>query len=108
MGGGWVNRPLAIWHKTRSDKNKREMLREAIANMTDSEKSGRDKIFDEITYVLDSAQALEGLRDDAAHTPLYAYSPQDIYTAANIYSIPDIYSSAVLPNTAFQNPRALG
>lgn len=107
MGGGWVNRPLAIWHRTRSDINKREMLRAAIADMPDNEKAGRIKLIEEITYVLDTAKALEGFRDDAAHTPLYFYAP-DLYSISNLYAVSDLYgSNEVFPNTSFQNPRAM-
>jgi hypothetical protein len=98
MGGGWVNRPLAIWHGSVRDIAKRQMLRAAIANLPESEKAGRTKLVGEINWILDEAKALEGFRDDAAHTPLR-------YLFRGL--APDIKSAVLSPNTSFQNPRAI-
>jgi hypothetical protein len=98
MGAGWVDRYLAVWHEVRSDKTKREMLQVAIARLPDSEKAGREKIVAEITWILDHAKPLEGLRDDAAHTPLR-------YLFAGLTT--DIRNAFISPSTSFQNPRAI-
>src|SRR5579862_6821487 len=39
LGAGWVSRPLAVWHSTRADHSKRQMLRAALAELSDSEKA---------------------------------------------------------------------
>jgi hypothetical protein len=98
MGGGWVNRPLAVWHKATRDYAKREMLRAAIADMPEGEKAGRPKLIAEIEWILDQADKLEGLRDDAAHTPLR-------YLFSGLAADPK--SAVIFPNTGFQNPRAI-
>jgi hypothetical protein len=101
MGGGWVNRPLAVWHgptgQTR-DKAKRDMLRAAMRDMPDDEKAGRPKLVAEIEWILDAANKLEGFRDDAAHTPLR-------YLFRGV--VPDMKTAGTFPNTTFQNPRAI-
>jgi hypothetical protein len=98
MGGGWVNRPLAIWHGATRDYAKRQMLRAAIADIPDIEKAGRSKIVEEIKWILDAADKLEGFRDDSAHTPLH-------YLFRGL--VPDVKSAIISPNTTFQNPRAI-
>jgi hypothetical protein len=111
MGGGFVNRPLAVWHKTRMDSAKRELLRAAIAHLTDREIGNRPKLVDEITWILDNAKKLEDLRDDSAHGPLSVG-----YVSLSFLEFDDILSNTGLldrfkpfvgPNTILQNPRAL-
>jgi hypothetical protein len=106
MGGGWVNRPLAVWHATRHDFAKRQLLRAAIADMPEKERAGRTTLAQEITWVLDVADKLEGLRDDSAHTPL-RHSGINLFQVKNIFDLPNIFALIVAPDTAFQNPRAL-
>ena len=108
MGGGWVDRPLAIWHGARSDYSKREMLRKAISKLPDSEKAGRDKLVDEVTWILDQANKLEGLRDDSAHTPLHSPMPPiGILFPLSKDDPGSALFPPVFPDTAFQNPRAV-
>ena len=71
VGGGWVNRPLALWHSIRNDLGKRQMLKAAIEEIPPSEIGSRTKIVEEIKWILTNTNKLEGLRDDAVHTPLY-------------------------------------
>src|ERR1700722_7530402 len=99
MGGGWVNRPLAVWHSSVRDYAKRQMLRAAIADMPEPEKAGRSSLIAEITWILDAADKLEGFRDDAAHTPL-------VYLFRGVAAA-DIRNAAIYPNISFQNPRAV-
>jgi hypothetical protein len=106
MGGGYVNRPLAIWHSVRNDVGKRHLLRTAIENLTPKEKAERPKLVDEITWILEKADKLEGLRDDSAHTPLSRLS------SVRLVAIPIDWDIGyplrdVMPDTGFQNPRAM-
>lgn len=111
MGGGWVNRPLAVWHKTRMDLAKRELLRAAISNLTDPEVGNRPRLVEEIKWILDSAKKLEDLRDDSAHGPLsVGYMSASILDFGDILDNPNILGGMrpfVGPNTVLQNPRAL-
>ena len=90
----------------RSGHSKRQAIREAIVKLQDSGKAGRDRLVDEIAWVLNAADKLEGLRDDAAHTPLQISG--DLFAIADVFSVADFFSagSRVLPDTTFQNPRA--
>jgi hypothetical protein len=109
MGGGWVNRPLAVWHEHRSDGGKRAMLRAAISHLTDDETSKRPKLVAEIEWILDVTQKLEGIRDDSVHTPLHAWT-HNILTSDNLLTMGDILrfsGTQISPDTAFKNPRAL-
>lgn len=98
MGGGWVNRPLAVWHGATRDHAKRQMLRAAIEDMPEGDKAGRTKLIEEIKWILDAADKLEGFRDDSAHTPLR-------YLFRGV--VPDVKSADTFPETTFQNPRAI-
>jgi hypothetical protein len=106
MGGGWVDRPLAVWHSIKSDHSKRQMLRRAIVKLPESEKAGRNRLVDEITWVLNVTDNLEGLRNDSAHTPLQFSG--DMFAIADVFSVAEFFSagSRVFPDTSFQNPRA--
>jgi hypothetical protein len=53
---------------------------------------------EEIVWILDAADKLEGFRDDSAHTPLR-------YLFRGV--VPDMKSAATFPETTFQNPRAI-
>jgi hypothetical protein len=75
LGAGWVNRPLALWHSTRTDQSKRNMLKAVLDHVPPSEVGSRDKMIAEIKWLLGKAQPIEGTRDDAVHTPLYYYPP---------------------------------
>jgi hypothetical protein len=104
MGGGWVNRPLAIWHGATRDGAKRQMLKAAISHLEPIETENRPKLVEEVLWILDVAQKLEGLRDDSAHTPLHASTEQNLYTIGNLLHFG---STLIFPNTGFQNPRAM-
>jgi hypothetical protein len=68
MGLRQFARSFALWHETRNDIGKRRLLRAAIANLPASEIGERKKLVAEITWLLDAADKLEGLRDDSVHT----------------------------------------
>jgi hypothetical protein len=109
MGGGWVDRPLAVWHGNRADGGKRAMLKAAISNLTESETNSRPKLVAEIAWILDVAQQLEGIRDDSAHTPLHA-GTYNILTSDNLLTVGNILSfgtTQIFPDTVFKNPRAM-
>jgi hypothetical protein len=109
MGGGWVDRPLAIWHSVRNDYGKRNLLRSAILKLEDGQKAERPHLVSEILWILDSANELEGFRDDSVHTPLH-FSFEDIYAVRDLYELTDmtkLSSKRVYTDTVFQNPRAV-
>jgi hypothetical protein len=122
MGVPQFARSFAIWHKTRNDAGKRQLLRSAITNLPESEmgvrirradgtlRGGRPQLVKEITWILEVADKLEGFRDDSAHTPLnYAYLG-DVLSLADVMTTPNIFDpgeQAVTPHTGFANPRAL-
>lgn len=83
----------AIWHSIRQDNSKRKALRAAINRLPADDYEGRDKLVDEICWVLDMTDKLEGLRDDAAHTPLHSALPRS--------------TKMVFPNKGYGNPRAM-
>jgi hypothetical protein len=109
MGGGWVDRPLSVWHKNRPDGGKRAMLKAAISHLTDPEIAGRTELVAEIEWILDVTQQLEGIRDNAAHTPLHAWTGSFL-TEPDILAVKDFLSigtTQIFPDTAFKNPRAM-
>jgi hypothetical protein len=102
LGGGWVNRPLALWHAVRADGGKRNMLKTALAELSDSEKGqAGDKLVEEIQWILDHAQKLEDIRDDAAHTPLYRYPP-----VSSKNKLAKLIKTGVFPEDTLSHPRA--
>jgi hypothetical protein len=106
MVGAKVKQSLSVWHKTRADMAKRGLLKAAIKNLSESELKGRPNVVEEIGWILEVADALEGPRDDSAHGPLYA-SPLSIFDMDNVLLSRNIFDLKVAPNTAFGNPRAL-
>jgi hypothetical protein len=107
LGTDLTERSFALWHSVRNDQGKRRLLRAAVQKLTESEIGRRDKLVDEIIWILDKADILEGYRDDSAHTPLQ-YVKGDLLNLAKAFGIAELYlqSIKVTPNTSFQNPRA--
>jgi hypothetical protein len=101
LGAGWVSRPLAVWHSVRTDHSKRRMLLSALSELPEGEKAKRDKLISEIKWILDAADKLEGIRDDAAHTPLYHYPPLSSKKA-----LTKLIASGVFADDTFNHPRA--
>lgn len=101
-GAGWVERSLAIWHSIRSDYTKRQMLRAALERLPDAEIAGRTKLLGEVKWILDCVDGLEGLRDDAAHTPLHSSTFGPL-----MRSLSQFAGSQVFADVAFHNPRAM-
>jgi hypothetical protein len=100
MVGSNVKQSFGVWHKTRADNAKRNLLSAAITNLPDHELKKRPNVVKEIAWILEVADKLEGLRDDSAHGPLT--STFGILERAFGLSKP-----IVTPNTYFGNPRAL-
>jgi hypothetical protein len=100
MVGSNVKQSFGVWHKTRADQAKRNLLRAAITNLPDRDLTKRPNVVKEITWILEVADKLEGLRDDSAHGPLT--STWGILERALGLSKP-----IVTPNTYFGNPRAV-
>lgn len=131
MGVRQFARSFAIWHATRNDIGKRKLLKVALANLPESERGVplrnpdgtfirnpdgsfmgvRPKLVEEITWILEVADNLEGHRDDSAHTPLrYAYLWDLLSLAERIAARPDSFDprrQVVMAHTGFANPRAL-
>jgi len=127
MGGNPAHfaRSFALWHQTRTDYNKRQLLRAAVSNIPASEmqprivradgsRSGaRPKLVEEIIWILDNAKKLEDWRDDSAHTPLrYTYvgdvlSFEALLNDGSFVSSNELKQQIVVTQTGFANPRAL-
>jgi hypothetical protein len=109
MGIEHFTKSFAIWHRTVRDLGKRQMLKEAVTNMGASQMLGRPKVADEIVWILDVANKLEGFRDDSAHTPLQYASEHSLLTLAEMLTMPNLYDFVVpkvRPNASFANPKA--
>jgi hypothetical protein len=97
---------FAVWHKVRNDFGKRQILRAALDNMGATAIGKRDKLVEEITWILDKADKLEGDRDNSAHTPVH-FSRPNFLTLTDFLSTPDILGTPeVTPQIGFGNPRA--
>jgi hypothetical protein len=99
----------AIWHKQIRDYAKRELLRTAIDNIRSDLLRGRGvEVVNEVVWILDAANALEGFRDDSAHTPLKYDSTPNILTLTDILLNPGVFGPMmVYPDTTLQNPKAV-
>jgi hypothetical protein len=71
MGGGYTNQFLAIWHALKSDRAQREILLAATKNYVSG--AVPPKFYEDIEWVCKRADALEDARNDALHSPLWAY-----------------------------------
>jgi hypothetical protein len=131
MGVRQFARSFAIWHATRNDFGKRKLLRAALENLPSSEMGtlvknpdgsfmkdrdgslmgARPKLVDEIGWILDAADKLEGARDDTAHTPLRYTYVGDLLSLAELIttqsSSDDLRKQIVTTNSGFANPKAL-
>ena len=81
MGGGVVNQPLAIWHALKVDRAQREILLAALENHTRG--AYPPKFETDIEWICNRADALEDIRNDALHSPLWAseHSPKKAVVA---------------------------
>jgi hypothetical protein len=102
LGGGWIERPLALWHSMRTDQSKRNMLKIALDYIPPNETANRPKLVKEIKWILTECQPMEGIRDDAVHTPLYHYPPLETDSA-----LARIIASGVFAEEIWGNKRAM-
>jgi hypothetical protein len=124
MGIKQFERSFAVWHQTRNDYGKRQLLRAAISKLPwdemgvgirrlDGSITDRrgPKLVEEITWILDVANKLEDWRDDSAHTPLrHAYVGDVLSFEKLLATSPgasDLSRRIVIAQTGFANPRAL-
>jgi hypothetical protein len=98
----WPSQVLSFWHSIRNDVGKRALIATAISNMSPSiDSDRRDRLFKEVTWVLDTAKGLEDLRDDAAHTPLDYIMPP-----APDHPFRKLMASGIKTNSLSGNKRA--
>jgi hypothetical protein len=102
LGGGFINRPAALWNTVRNDAGKRQLLEAAINEVPDGEIGSRLKLKSEVTWILSKVRELEGFRDDAAHTPL-GYSPP--WTGGPLASLLEI-ASGIFAESLMGNARS--
>jgi len=69
MGGGFSNPALAIWNELKADRAQRDILMSAAKAFTLN--GGSEKLSQEITWICQRADAIEGSRNDALHSPLW-------------------------------------
>ena len=98
---------FTIWHSIRSDYSKRQVMRAMINELTKAHTKERPKLVEEVIWILNCCDELEGKRDDAAHTPLYHYE-YGLLNSPNILAEPNILhvGIGVQANYSFENPRA--
>jgi hypothetical protein len=101
-----VKQSFAVWHNTRADNAKRKLLKAAIGNLDGAELKSRPKVVQEIRWILEKADSLEGLRDDSAHGPLHA-TPTTILDWNNLLAAGNLLGLKVRPNISFGNTRAI-
>jgi hypothetical protein len=70
MGGGIVKQFLAVWNAIKSDRAQRAMLVAALKAKNDSHHI-HSKMSVDVTWICQRADALEDLRNDAIHSPLW-------------------------------------
>jgi hypothetical protein len=103
LGGGFTNRPLALWNTVRNDYGKRRLLLAAIKEVPDNEIGRHQKLREEIIWIVETSDKLEGYRDDAAHTPLgYSY-PLSTNPFASLLET----ASGIFADSIMWNPRAV-
>jgi hypothetical protein len=69
--GEFVNyTPLWVWSSVRSDRSQREMLKAVVAHTQPQWQ--RDSLLVDVNWLIDRANSLEGLRNDAIHSPLFS------------------------------------
>lgn len=70
MGGGYSNQFLAVWHALKQDRAQRDILLAALNKHMNPAPPPR--IIDDLKWLCGRADALEDLRNDALHSPLWA------------------------------------
>lgn len=74
MGGGFSNQFFAVWHAIKNDRAQRDMLLAATKSLADRmSDEQREALIRAVTWVCEKANAVEDKRNDALHSPLWAY-----------------------------------
>jgi hypothetical protein len=63
-------RLIGIWNSSNFDRPRREMLKAVIANSRQDHRKAFLKLIDDMTWVLQRADSLEEMRNNAVHSPL--------------------------------------
>ena len=87
MGGGYVNQFLAVWHAIKNDRAQREILKAAATSNLNSYLSPEivEKLTSDIAWINARANEVEDARDDALHSPLFAFrGPNAVFPAAGL------------------------
>ena len=71
MGAGVSNQYLAIWHSIKSDRAQRDLLTAAV--QSDPRGAYPMGYVEDITWLCRQATSLEDARNDALHSPIWAY-----------------------------------
>ena len=72
MGSGYVNQFLAVWHAVKSDRSQRDILMASISSHRNFPDDQRKRLQTEIEWICARANALEDMRNDALHSPLWS------------------------------------
>jgi hypothetical protein len=102
QGGGWVHKHYAIWHSQTMDRAKRELLKGAIAYLTQDEEARFPRMAEAVKWIADTTEKLEDARNNTIHLPLFFVSNTGLGAAARAMGMPE-----VLPQMVQGHPRAL-
>lgn len=70
IGIGSEDIPLGLWNSVEFDRPKRKLLRVLLEATTPLKRHQFPKMFDDITWILNKAEVLEDMRNNAVHAPL--------------------------------------
>lgn len=74
MGGGFSNQFFAVWHSIKNDRAQRDMLLAATKSLADRKSDQeREALIKAVTWICENANRVEDKRNDALHSPLWAY-----------------------------------
>jgi hypothetical protein len=103
LGGGFINRPAALWNAVRNDMGKRQLLAAVIDEIPNNEIGERTKLRSEIKWIVTKTNELEGFRDDAAHTPLgYSYPLSEGPLSSLLSMASGIFAESLMGNKRAQ------
>jgi hypothetical protein len=99
-GGGYANRPTAMWNSSNFDRPRREMLKAVVNSSTPKEQAQFPKMVADINWILTETDKLEDARNTAIHAPLYLFGYTTLQRGSTVRGV-------VAPNDMLQNPREL-
>lgn len=100
MGGGWIDRPIAVWNSVNFDRARRGLLRAAVGSAA-REQAEHPSLVDDVKWLLDRCDELEEARNNAVHSPLLLVRIGIDHTRAAATR------SRAVPDVLLRNPRAL-